>query len=234
MKYSFDSRIRFSETGTDRRLTIDSLVDYFQDCAVFQSEEIGFGPKVWDERQAAWVIVTWRIRVKEYPQILERVKAWTWAYGFRGIQGDRNFLLTREDGRTLAEAESRWIFFDWKTQKPARVPEDEKAGYGLEERLDMPAYPRHVILPEDAEKEEPFVVHRTQIDSNLHVNNRQYIRMAMAYLPDDYICRELLVDYHRQARLDDVIYPKVARTEVGAIVSLDDAEGTAYAVVEFR
>ena len=234
MKYSFDSRIRYSETGTDRRLTIDSLVDYFQDCAVFQSEAIGFGPKVWDERQAAWLIASWRIRVKEYPQILEKVTAWTWAYGFKGIRGDRNFLMTGEDGRTLAEAESLWIFYDWTTQKPARVPDNEREAYGVEERLDMPAYPRHVILPEDAKEEEPFVVHRTQIDSNLHVNNRQYIRMAMTYLPDDYVCRELLVDYHAQARLGDVIHPRVSPTASGAIVSLDGEDGRAYAVVEFR
>ena len=39
--YTFDSRIRYSEVGEDKRLTLISLVDYFQDCSTFQSEDLG-------------------------------------------------------------------------------------------------------------------------------------------------------------------------------------------------
>ena len=34
--YSFDSRIRYSETDADGRLTPEKLIDYFQDCSTFQ------------------------------------------------------------------------------------------------------------------------------------------------------------------------------------------------------
>ena len=42
MAFEFESRVRYSETGPDQKLTLVSLVDYFQDSSTFQSED-------WDE-----------------------------------------------------------------------------------------------------------------------------------------------------------------------------------------
>ena len=39
--YTFDSRIRYSEIDRSGRLSIPAVVDYFQDCSAFQSEELG-------------------------------------------------------------------------------------------------------------------------------------------------------------------------------------------------
>ena len=41
MRYSFKSRIRYSEVGADNRLTMLSLLDYFQDASIFNSEAVG-------------------------------------------------------------------------------------------------------------------------------------------------------------------------------------------------
>ena len=234
MKHTFTSQVRYSECGPDSRLRLDNIINYFQDCSVFQTEAVGLGPKVWKARKAGWLIVSWRIRIHEYPEMLSPVTAATWAYSFHGMEGDRNFTLTAEDGRVLAEAMSRWIFYDMVRQRPIRVPEDEKAAYGLEEPLDFTGYPKHIVLPEGAEEETPFEVSLTQLDTNNHVNNEEYIHMAMAYLPRDFVVRELLVDYHAQARLGDRICPHVFREDDRLIVSLDSEEGKAYSVIEFR
>ena len=42
--YEFEGRIRYSECDDTGRLSIFSLVNYFQDCSTFQSEELGHGP----------------------------------------------------------------------------------------------------------------------------------------------------------------------------------------------
>ena len=41
--YTFDSRIRYSEIDRSGRLSIPAVVDYFQDCSAFQSEELKAG-----------------------------------------------------------------------------------------------------------------------------------------------------------------------------------------------
>ena len=41
--YTFNSRVRYSEV--DRSLSLDtaSIINYFQDCSTFQSEDLGVG-----------------------------------------------------------------------------------------------------------------------------------------------------------------------------------------------
>ena len=41
--YTFDSRVRYSETGEDGLLSLPAIVDYFQDASTFQSEDLGIG-----------------------------------------------------------------------------------------------------------------------------------------------------------------------------------------------
>ena len=41
--YSFNSRVRFSETDIDKKLSITGLMNYLQDCSIFQSEDVGAG-----------------------------------------------------------------------------------------------------------------------------------------------------------------------------------------------
>ena len=43
MNYSFNSRVRYSETGENGRLTLPGVLNYFQDCCTFESEQTGVG-----------------------------------------------------------------------------------------------------------------------------------------------------------------------------------------------
>ena len=43
MKYTMNARVRYSEVGMDDHLTLDAVLKYFQDCAVFQSEDVVCG-----------------------------------------------------------------------------------------------------------------------------------------------------------------------------------------------
>ena len=65
-------------------------------------------------------------------------------------------------------------------------------------------------------------------------NNGQYVTLAMNYLPEDFRIGELRAEYRRQVFLGDTLYPAISHREEGAlIVSMNDAEGKPYAVVEF-
>ena len=39
--YQFKSRVRYSETGVDARLSLMGIMNYMQDCSTFQSEDCG-------------------------------------------------------------------------------------------------------------------------------------------------------------------------------------------------
>jgi len=63
--YTFESRVRFSEADHTELLTLPGLVNYFQDCSTFQSEDIGYGVESLKKSGQAWILSAWQIVVSE-------------------------------------------------------------------------------------------------------------------------------------------------------------------------
>ena len=242
MKYYLDSKIRFSETDSSGALSLPGLINYFQDCATFQSESLGIGYDYLAKKGQAWVITAWQIVIDRMPRLYENIRAATWAYGFRACFGLRNFTLEDEAGNICVWANSEWVLFDIEKQQPVRVPKDEAEAYEAEERWEMEYAPRKIRMEKDSGQVlDSFQVIRHHLDRNMHVNNGQYISMAEVYLPENFKVRQLRAEYKAQARLGDQIIvkrclPKAdpSRTYDDLIcIGLEDPEGKAYAVVEF-
>ena len=53
MPYTFRSKVRYSECDREGRLTPFSVINYFQDCSTFQSEDLGVGVKYLSEKKRA-------------------------------------------------------------------------------------------------------------------------------------------------------------------------------------
>ena len=61
--YTFDARIRYSEGDCENRLTMNSLLNYFQDCSTFQAEDLGLGVRYMLDRGLVWALSSWQIDV---------------------------------------------------------------------------------------------------------------------------------------------------------------------------
>ena len=70
------------------------------------------------------------------------------------------------------------------------------------------------------------------IDTNEHVNNSQYVQMALEFAPRDAEPHLLRVDYRRAAVLGDIMYPRVSVGPDRTVVALCDKSGDRFAVVE--
>lgn len=231
--YAFDSRIRYSETDSEGELTLNALLNYFQDCSTFHSEDVGLGISYMKEIGQAWVLSSWQIVVDRYPKLGEKVKIVTLPYELKGFLGYRNFAMLDEEGNYLAKANSLWSLLDMTTGKPVAVNEAMHKGYGIDEKLDMDYAPRKITVPEGGQLLDPIVVKKHHLDTNRHVNNGQYVNIAMEYLPDGFLIHQMRAEYKKQAFLDDVLHPYIVSVESGYVVSLRDEEGRPYVSVEF-
>ena len=231
--YTWDSRVRFSEIGEDKRLTLDGILNYFQDSSPFHSEDIGNGMEVVESLQRVWVLSSWQIVVNEYPKIGEHIKLGTWPYDFNRFLGGRNFIMYGDDGRVLAYANSLWTYLNSENGRPARVDDRILELYTLEPKYDMDYADRKIALPEEMAAQNAFPVEVYHLDTNHHVNNGQYVKMAGAYLPHGFEIAQMRAEYKKSALLGDMIYPKVAVETDKVVVSLDDEAGNAFTVVEF-
>ena len=138
-----------------------------------------------------------------------------------------------ESGEQIACANSIWVYMDVEKGKPVRVDKEQAEAYGIDEPLEMPYEDRKIEEAESYEEKAPFPVRKYHIDTNEHVNNCQYVQMAMDYLPENFKIHQMRAEYKKQAFLDDVLHPYVVQTETGYIICLQDEEGRLYVSVEF-
>lgn len=231
--YTFDSRIRYSETDSEGRLSMEALLDYFQDCSTFHSEDVGVGINYLAEHGLVWVLSSWQIVVERFPALCEKVKVGTFPYDFKGCFGYRNFCMLEEDGSCLARANTLWTLLDTEKMRPAKPTAEMLQAYRLEEKLDMEYAPRKIAVPEGGTNKEPIEVRAQHLDTNHHVNNGQYVRMAMEFLPEGFAIRQMRAEYKKQAVLHDILCPYAVKTKNAWIISLQDGEGNIYVNVEF-
>lgn len=231
--YTWDSRVRFSEVGEDKRLTLDGVLNYFQDCSTFQSEDLGNGMEAVEALHRIWVLNAWQIIVNEYPKLGEKIVTGTWPYEFNRFFGSRNFIMYGEDGRVLAYANSLWTYLNSENGRPVRVDDEILNLYQMEPKYDMEYADRKINLPETMESRKKFPVEVYHLDTNHHVNNGQYVKMAGAYLPQDFHITQMRAEYKKSALLGDMIYPRVYTEEDRVTVSLEDECGISYAIIEF-
>ncbi|MCI8482944.1 MAG: acyl-[acyl-carrier-protein] thioesterase [Lachnospiraceae bacterium] len=232
--YSFDSRVRYSEVDQEGFITLASILDYFQDCSFFHSEEQKVGLKFLMEKQIAWVLSSWQVEVKRYPAYGEKIEVSTWAYDFEKFLGYRNFKIENKTGEILAFANSVWVLLDLQKGRPVRILPEMAEAYQLSPRFPMEYGSRKITLSEEMKEQEPFPVHKYHIDTNQHVNNGKYIRMAQEYLPEGFKVGKMRAEYRKAAVHGDVIYPFVAEGEKKIIVNLADEQKAPYAIVELE
>ncbi|MBQ9592447.1 MAG: acyl-[Lachnospiraceae bacterium] len=233
-RYSFNARVRFSEVAEDQKLDLASVIDYFQDCSTFQSEDLGIGYDWLAAQGLAWLLVRWQIVLHRLPKLCEEIRVTTWPYRFSHALGSRNFILETAGGELLAEADSLWLLVRLDTGEPVRVSDDQVRLYAPIDPLDMDYAPRKIRLPKTEGKAlEPFRVVSSNLDSNHHVNNGQYPKMAENYLPDGFEPGEVRIEYRKSALLGDLITPVVYDAGDEFFVDLTDAEGSTYAITHF-
>lgn len=231
--YSFNARVRYSELNHQWGfLPCSSIINYFQDCSTFQSEDLNRGISYLQNNHRVWLLNSWQLQIIEPAKLGDMITIGTWPYDFKGFYGYRNFILKDSQENVLAVANSVWIHLDTETGKPTKIPKD--IGYTIEPPFPMEYADRKVTAPKDVLSYPPFRVKKSNIDSYNHVNNGQYIKMAEDLLPDNFHIQSMRVEYRAQAVLDDIIIPMVSAIENCYTIILANEECKPFATVEFK
>ena len=244
--YSFTSTVRYSEVGEEGLLTPMALVNYLQDCSLFQTEHLGCGLAHVQEVGLRWLLAAWHIEIDSLPHYAQDIVVSTWATGFKGYFAGRNFTIDAADGQRLVCADSQWFMMSDATGRPIRPPQTELDPYAgdlaNDKPLDMGPMQRKIVYQGDYVATTPVYVSHAYIDTNHHVNNAQYVNVALAALAEaeateggtastPRIPSRLDVQYVRAARLGDILYPRVYREESSHVVALTDEQGESFAAM---
>ena len=230
--YKMTGKVRFSETDEFGRIKLGSLINYMQDCVMLHSESLGVGLDYLTRNHRAWLLSSWQVVLDRCPNLYDAMTIETRPYEFSNCYGNRNFIITDANGELLVKANSIWAYVNTESMRPVRPSEEEKAAYGLDEKIEMDYAPRKLSLPDEMTDLPPIPVRADDIDVYHHVNNARYIEIALSQLPGIQNIRELRAEYKRQAHLGDTIYPKIASVDGNHFVDLADENGKTYTAVE--
>ncbi|GJQ61941.1 MAG: acyl-ACP thioesterase [Melioribacteraceae bacterium] len=168
------------------RLSISSMIKYFEDIALLHSEDVGFGMQYYLTEHVAWILHQWNIEIFDKPFFMDNIKLVTNPYSYKAFMANREFEIYSEDDDLLVKADSVWLFTDSKLRKTKRIDADVMKAYGIGENgpelfTKLPD-PKPALNFEDSYE---YVVRKSDIDINNHLNNVRYIDLAIEALPED-------------------------------------------------
>ena len=114
--FEMKREVTYSQVRRNLKLDMAEIAQFFQDCVLLQSETIGKGVEETERSQTAWYLSSWQIEVERYPEFMEEVTVRTWPHEFKSMYGYRNFDIIDSKGKTIARANSIWIFMDLENQ----------------------------------------------------------------------------------------------------------------------
>lgn len=234
-KFELDKVVATSDLGRTGCLKLRSLVDYLQDCSIFQLDTEPELDAYFKHVNGGMFLSQRDIHIIRMPKYGENVKVKTWVYEANPSYGYRNNNVYDEDGNVCVESSALGVFVKYDTGELLRMPREVLDTMKVHERHDMEYRPRKIRLPKDVEPElvDEYRVREYHIDGNKHMNNAWYVAIGEEYLPRDWSFSRVRIEYLLQARVDDVM--RVERYAVGGgyIIVMRREDGKPYSIVEF-
>lgn len=231
--YSLKYKVTTSCCDSEGCLKLFSALQMMQDCSEMWLESEPEVEAFFVRQNMAQLLASRQVEVLRVPKFKEELTVTTSVFEMQAMFGFRNTFIYDAQGLPCYRTWSMGAFVDRSTGKLKRVDPEVAATLHLDPKLVMTYRDRRIHTPQIQGRSCPPVqVLRSDIDYNRHVNNANYIRMAMELLPCDFEVKGLRVEYRQPAKLGHVLVPTLFAIEGGFVVTLD-VGGTVCAIMEF-
>jgi len=185
--FTYEYKIRYTDVGSDNKLTLKALVSTLQEAAILHSEHAGYGVNNSDETHLAWLLLNWKVQVFSYPHTNQVITIKTWPRIFDKLYSYRDFEVLDEDNNLIAIASSKWFAIDTETRKIRKITSEISEPYGkpFTKSVFEAPFEEKIIIPENSSLNFNYKIQRRDIDTNGHVNNLNYIDFALETLEED-------------------------------------------------
>ncbi len=237
MIYSESVKLDFEDVGKHMAITNRGILRVFEHIATHQSDEAGYGVVDIEGKGVSWLLLDWKITVHKRVYYGETLRVNTWPRSMDRFYSYRDFELYNEAGELCIIGTSKWLLFNTKTERIARITEEVKDKYVLDSK--------NVYGIEKLEKEEVpdtfdsvyrYKAMRRDIDLNNHVHNLFYLDIAIEALPEDVFAQgefnDLEISYKKEIKLGEEVRCEYSRAgDVHTIVIRNDRENELHAVI---
>lgn len=194
--------VRYSEMDYKLALKPSALLNYFQDMASENAENLGFGYSFVVEKNLAWFLLKYRIEFSKYPIGEHELTVKTEPRGYQKLFAFRDFELCNGE-KTFCRATSSWALVNLENGKLSLINDV------IGDNPQMPVFSKRendlsftkIQMPQNISIKKTFEIRYDDIDVNQHVNNCNYIIWALEPLNF-----EFKTDHH--LKTVDIVYKK--------------------------
>ena len=231
--YTLNYKVTTSTCDSEGKLKLYSALQMMQDCSEMWIDSEPTARKFFSDNNMTQLLATRQVEVVRVPSFKEDLTVTTSIYEVMPMYGFRNTFIRDTQGYPCYRTWSMGAFVDLATGKLARLSDEAIASLTRELKQDMNYRGRRIILPkQDGTVQGPVQVMCADIDYNRHMNNANYVRIAMELLPEGFEVRDMRVEYRIAAKQGDLLTPTLYPIDGGYIVSLD-INNQPSAIIEF-
>ena len=185
--FTYEYKLRYTDVGSDNKLTLKALVATLQQAAISHSEEAGYGVSTIHKTHLAWLLLDWKVQIISYPHSNKTLTVKTWPRVFDKLYSYRDFEVFDEDNNLVAIASSKWFAIDTETKKIRKLTPEITEAYGepVTQCVFENAFNEKLKVPENLKLNFNYEIQRRDIDTNGHVNNLNYIDFALETLSEE-------------------------------------------------
>lgn len=180
--------IRYHELDKHGLLRPVTLLNFVQDAGGLHAAQLGVSVRDLRRRGLTWVLSRVHLSVDRYLHADDVIHVRTWPSSREGLFSCREFEMRDRNGELFSRATSSWAVLNLASRRPVKL-QDSLPEYPLTALRalddDFASLPQLPDIPDDTYRELPFLVRRSDQDSNHHVNNTVYADWALEAVPDD-------------------------------------------------
>ena len=161
-------------------------------------------------------------------------------FGVTDIDKTNYFEVLNSAGEIIAIATSKWVLIDVKVGRIAKIEDELIAKYLPEDKSVFNIVELDKLTePETYTSTTDFVIRKSDIDVNNHVNNLFYVDMALEAFPGDSnefnSCSEFEIYYKHQIRLDDKISLHYSKNSDENCIAIKSNNGEVlHSIIKFK
>ncbi len=187
MKYKATFHTSTYEADFRNRLRLSSILNYMQEVAARNADQLGFGYQDFQHKGLFWVLSRVKILIHDIPLIGESITVETWPKNLSSLFALRDFNFYNDSGAPCGKATTAWIIMNQSTRRPLRpetLMRDTSWAEGVHAIQEVPG---RLESPGNLQKVNDITAAYSDIDVNQHINNVKYVE----YILDSFSQKEL-------------------------------------------
>ena len=231
--FSLNYKVTVSMCDADGRLKLFSALQMMQDCSELWKTSEPEYDRFFTENGMAQLLASRQVEVVRVPQYKENLTVTTSVFEVSPMFGFRNTFIYDAEGLPCYKSWSMGAFVKLDSGKLNKISDELVANFHREPKLDMDYRDRRIILPKiNAEYSTLYKVVKNDIDYNRHMNNANYVRLALELLPDGFEPRNMRVEFKKPAKLADELILDVFNAD-DAIFVVERLGDQVSTIIEF-